>query len=77
MEKIGYKRGILVGLWLVPPELSLFIPAASVKLLRILLCSHFYLWRAVKASGSGSKSVRDDPGPPGELGTPLEPCSIL
>jgi FHS family L-fucose permease-like MFS transporter len=64
MEKIGYKRGILVGLLVCATGAILFIPAASVRLYAFFLFALF-----VMACGQGVLEVAANPyvtilGPP-------------
>src|SRR5580704_11969511 len=64
MEKIGYKRGILVGLLTCATGALLFIPAASIKLYLFFLFALF-----VMACGQGVLEVAANPyvtilGPP-------------
>src|ERR1700723_1729330 len=64
MEKIGYKRGILVGLLTCAPGALLFMPAASVRLYGFFLFALF-----VMACGQGVLEVAANPyvtilGPP-------------
>src|ERR1700686_2688728 len=64
MEKIGYKRGILVGLLVCATGAFLFIPAASVRLYAFFLFALF-----VMACGQGVLEVAANPyvtilGPP-------------
>jgi FHS family L-fucose permease-like MFS transporter len=65
MEKIGYKRGILVGLLTCAAGALLFIPAASIRLYAFFLFALF-----VMACGQGVLEVAANPyvtilGPPG------------
>src|SRR6202521_2116562 len=65
MEKIGYKRGILVGLLTCAAGAFLFIPAASVRVYAFFLFALF-----VMACGQGVLEVAANPyvtilGPPG------------
>jgi len=65
MEKIGYKRGILVGLLMCAAGAFLFIPAASVRVYAFFLFALF-----VMACGQGVLEVAANPyvtilGPPG------------
>ena len=58
MEKIGYKRGILVGLLTCAAGSFLFIPAASVRLYGFFLFALFVMaWSG--SFGGGGKPVRD------------------
>src|ERR1700690_395075 len=64
MEKIGYKRGILVGLMTCAAGALLFIPAASIRLYAFFLFALF-----VMACGQGGLEVAANPyvtvlGPP-------------
>jgi FHS family L-fucose permease-like MFS transporter len=64
MEKIGYKRGILIGLLICATGAFLFIPAASVRLYAFFLFALF-----VMACGQGVLEVAANPyvtilGPP-------------
>jgi len=52
MEKIGYKRGILVGLLTCATGALLFIPAASVRMYVFFLCALF-----IMACGQGVLEV--------------------
>src|SRR3989441_5584128 len=56
MEKIGYKRGILVGLLVCASGAFLFIPAASVRLYAFFLFALF-----VMACGQGVLEVAANP----------------
>src|SRR3989475_9025861 len=64
MEKIGYKRGILVGLLTCAAGALLFVPAASIRLYGFFLFALF-----VMACGQGVLEVAANPyvtilGPP-------------
>src|SRR5438067_12822336 len=64
MEKIGYKRGILVGLMVCATGAFLFIPAASIRLYVFFLFALF-----IMACGQGVLEVAANPyvtilGPP-------------
>jgi len=64
MEKIGYKRGILVGLVTCAAGASLFVPAASIRVYAVFLFALF-----VMACGQGVLEVAANPyvtvlGPP-------------
>jgi len=64
MEKMGYKRGILIGLLICATGAFLFIPAASVRLYAFLLFALF-----VMVCGQGVLEVAANPyvtilGPP-------------
>jgi FHS family L-fucose permease-like MFS transporter len=65
MEKVGYKRGILVGLLVCASGAFLFVPAASIRLYGFFLFALF-----VMACGQGVLEVAANPyvtilGPPG------------
>ena len=77
MEKIGYKRGILVGL-LACADRSLAVHSRSVdKAIRILPVCAFCHGCAARGSGGGGESICDDSWTAGEFRTSLEPGAVV
>ncbi len=61
MQRVGYKRGILIGLLVCATGTILFIPAASVRIYGFFLFALFRDGVWTVRSGSRRQSLCDDP----------------